>query len=114
MSHLSILPTVLRDTEVLAASLSDLGLEPRWGGMLRGFAGESEAVEVQVRIGADLYLGWRRQRNGELALVGDLQRLSQNHQLPPLLGRLTRRYAARLALRDVSNELPTATIQFSC
>ena len=114
MSHLSILPTVLRDTEVLAASLSDLGLEPLWGGRLRGFAGESQAVELQVRIGSDLSLGWRRQRNGELALVGDLQRLSQNLQLPPLLGRLTRRYAARLALKDVSNVMPTATVQLSC
>lgn len=113
MSHLTILPTVLRDTEVLAASLRDLGFEPRLGGQLCGFAGESEPVDLQVRLGADLSLGWRRQQNGELALVGDLQRLSRSQGLPPLLGRLTRRYAARLALRQAARELPTATIEFS-
>ena len=114
MSHLSILPTVLRDTQVLAASLEDLGFEPRWGGQLRGFAGESEAVDLQVSVGGALALGWRRQRNGELALVGDLQRLSRSHQVPPLLGRLTRRYAARLALREAARHLPSAAVQVSC
>ncbi|MCP9916054.1 DUF1257 domain-containing protein [Cyanobium sp. ATX 6F1] len=110
MSHLSILPTVLRDTDVLAASLADLGLEPRWGGKLPGFAGEAEPVELQVRLSSDLALGWRRQPSGELALVGDLQRLSRSHQVAPLLGRLTRSYAARAALRDAALLLPTGSV----
>ncbi|MCP9850089.1 DUF1257 domain-containing protein [Cyanobium sp. Morenito 9A2] len=113
MSHLSILPTVLRDTRLLAASLVELGFEPHWGGALSGFAGDTEAVELQVWIGSDLALGWRRQPNGELALVGDLQRLSRSHQVGPLLGRLTRSYAARSALRDAGRLLPTASVQLS-
>ena len=53
MSHLSILPTVLRDADRLATSLEAIGLEPQRGGQLDGFAGEHQAVELQVRLEAE-------------------------------------------------------------
>lgn len=89
---------MLRDADALAASLAALGLEPRWGGVLEGFAGEREAVLLQVACGSGQQLGWRRQPDGSLALVGDLQRLSRSHRLQALLARITRRYAATTAL----------------
>ncbi|MFY8149666.1 MAG: DUF1257 domain-containing protein [Prochlorococcaceae cyanobacterium] len=100
MSHLSILPTVLRDADCLAASLASMGQQPHWGGSLRGFAGESVPVELQVEVEAGLSLGWARQRDGSLALVGDLQRISRSRSLQTLLSELTRRYAGRLALQE--------------
>lgn len=103
MSHLSILPTVLRDAAGLTASLQALGLEPRAGGVLMGFAGEQQPVVVQVVLSDGLALGWARQGDGSLALVGDLQRLSQNRQLPVLLGRITRHYAAQMALQEAAS-----------
>ncbi len=99
MSHLSILPTVLRDADRLVASLATLGLQHRLGGEVRGFD-QVEAVEVQVNLAADLTIGWRRQSDGSLALVGDLQRLSRSQPLQRLLGRVTRAYAARKALDE--------------
>ncbi|MFU8884405.1 MAG: DUF1257 domain-containing protein [Cyanobacteriota bacterium] len=110
MSHLSILPTVLRDAEVLAASLEALGFPPRWGGALEGFAGETEPVLLQVRCSAGLSLGWCRQADGSLALVGDLQRLSRSSSLQGLLARITRRYAATLALADAKRHLGAAQV----
>ena len=112
MSHLSILPTVLRDAELLAASLDALGYSPSRGGHLQGFGGEREAVELRITLPEGLSIGWRRQRDGSLALVGDLQRLSRSHSLQSLLGRLTRHYAAQQALRDAARDLQGSTVFF--
>jgi hypothetical protein len=109
MSHLSILPTVLRDAELLVASLEGLGLHPGRGGELCGFQ-ESRPVEVQVSVGDGLALGWCRQPDGSLALVGDLQRLSRSQPLQRLLGRITSAYAARQALQQAAEHLPGAVV----
>lgn len=111
MSHLSILPTVLRDTATLAASLEALGLEPRRGGRLDGFAGEGQPVELQVTLADGLTLGWQRCRDGSLALVADLQRLSRSRDLEAFLSRLTRAYAAREALAAASLHLSAADVR---
>ena len=109
MSHLSILPTVLRDAERLAASLEGLGLQPLRGGELRGFQ-HSEPVELRVELEAGQALGWRRQEDGSLALVGDLQRLSRSRSMQRLLSRITMAYAARQALENAALELPQALV----
>jgi DNA-binding response OmpR family regulator len=44
MSHLSILPTLLRDVDLLADVLSDLGQQVHRGGAVEGFAGERVPV----------------------------------------------------------------------
>lgn len=111
MSHLSILPTVLRDAELLAASLRALGHHPRFGGHLQGFGGEREGVLLQISLPEGLSIGWRRQRDGSLALVGDLQRLSRSRTLQGLLGRITRHYAAQQALRDAGRAFPGAMVR---
>jgi hypothetical protein len=110
MSHLSILPTVLHDADALAASLEALGLQPLWGGHLEGFAGEMEPVVLQVRCAAGHHLGWQRQADGSLALVGDLQRLSRSQNVQQLLARITRRYAASRALADAQLHVPAAQV----
>ena len=110
MSHLSILPTVLRDAELLASSLEALGFEPSRGGVLAGFAGEQQAVELRVAVAPGLNLGWRRQPDGSLALVGDLQRLSRSTRVQHLLARITRRYAAALALREAEQAFRGAEV----
>jgi hypothetical protein len=110
MSHLSILPTVVRDQEQLVGALVDLGFEPVTGGVIQGFAGETIGVELQVSLTPEQHLGWQRQPDGSLALVGDLQRLSRSHGLQHLIGALTRRYALRLALRDAMEQVPMATL----
>lgn len=111
MSHLSILPTVLRDIDCLAASLASLGLHPQPGGVLEGFSGERRRLDLRVTLPDGLILGWRRCSDGSLGLVADLQRLSRSRDLEPLLSRLTRAYAAREALEAASRELPAAVVR---
>lgn len=110
MSHLSILPTVLRDADLLAASLEALGYQPSRGGVVEGFAGECQPVDLQVTVVGGLQLGWRRQADGSLALVGDLQRLSRTAKVHDLLGRITRGYAAALALQEAERHFRGAEV----
>ena len=100
LSHLSILPTVLRDVDCLCDSLRALGLSPERDGMIQGFAAESHPVLVAIQLEDGISMGWSRRPDGCLALVGDLQRLSRRRDLQPFLGQLTRTYAACAALRD--------------
>ena len=110
MSHLTILPTVLRDADHLVASLESLALTPIRGGSLSGFQ-ERCPVEVRVELANGQTLGWSRQQDGSLALVGDLQRLSRSLPLQRLLGRITRAYAARQALAEAAEHLPGAVVE---
>jgi hypothetical protein len=68
-------------------------------------------VALQVELADGQPLGWARQGDGSLALVGDLQRISRSTALQQLLGGITRAYAARMALQEASRALPTASIE---
>jgi hypothetical protein len=113
LSHLTILPTVLRDADRLEAVLIARGLTPLRGGSLPSFPPERQPVELHVRLADGLQFGWQRQGDGSLALVCDLQRLSRSQRLERLLGEITRAYAARKALEEAAAQLPTAQIELS-
>ncbi|MEB3303084.1 MAG: DUF1257 domain-containing protein [Cyanobacteriota bacterium] len=114
MSHLTILPTVLRDRELLISALEALQLAPQRGGFVMGFGGEQHPVDVQIHFESGQRLGWRQQRDGSLELVADLQRVAQGNALPELLGEITRTYAAHLALREASISFSGASIEGVC
>ncbi len=121
MSHLSILPTRLRDVDLLAEALTDLGQEVHRGGAVEGFAGERLPVLLRLDLApgpllatqgkpiarkipqsSSFSLGWARQLDGSLALVGDLGRIAAAGPLQELLSQLSRRYALLQALRDAA------------
>lgn len=124
MSHLSILPTLLRDVDLLAEALTDLGQVVHRGGAVEGFAGERVPVLVRLDLAggsllgsqsqtqakravrptngsliASFSLGWARQLDGTLALVGDLGRIAVASPLQELLSQISHRYALRQALQ---------------
>ena len=113
MSHLTILPTVLRDAELLASSLRSLGLTPLPRQKLQGFAGEIIEVDLALRVGPELLIGWRREADGRLNLIGDLQRISRHQSLQALLGQITRAYAAHRAVAEAARALPQADLHLS-
>lgn len=114
MSHLTILPTVLRDADLLVSALQALQLSPQREGTMHGFAGETQPVDVQIRLKDGVCLGWRQQADGSLALVGDLQRISRSTRLTRLIGTITHTYAAHLALRDAATHLSGARLDLVC
>jgi hypothetical protein len=111
MSHLSILPTVLRDADLLEGCLRSMGFSPERHAHLQEFGGERRPVLLKLQLDRTMALGWCRHEDGSLALVGDLQRLSRCRSLEPLLARLTREYAARDALREAQRHLSGALVR---
>lgn len=111
MSHLSILPTVLQDETLLARALADLNFEVQWGGELIGFADERQAVVLSVAAAGDQRLGWSRQKDGSLGLVGDLQRLGRSTAIQSLIAQITRRYAVHQALQAAGADLSAAQVE---
>jgi hypothetical protein len=130
MSHLSILPTLLHDVDLLAEALTDLGQEVQRGGAVEGFAGERVPVQLRLDVvvgpllgspsqtqarskrsarkttqalSPSFSLGWARQMDGSLALVGDLGRIAAASPLQELLSQLSHRYALRQALQAAAS-----------
>lgn len=114
MSHLTILPTVLQDPDLMVSALEALHLNPKRAGAVVGFAGEKQLVDIQIELENGHSLGWRQQPDGSLALVADLQRLARCNALPELLAEITRTYAAHLALREAASSFSEATIDVIC
>ena len=109
MSHLSILPTVLRDEQLLASSLESLGHKPHWDGVITTPIG-SESVRLHLELPSGQRLGWRYDaENNNLVLVADLERLSHDITVQQLLSKLTRAYAARDAL-EAAQSCPGALV----
>jgi hypothetical protein len=92
VSHLSILPTVLRDAALLQTCLRDLGHEPNLAGTLDGFSGEQQKVELWIQLDDGL---------------------TRSASLQTLLGSITRRYAAIEALHRASHDLSGCTVQLA-
>lgn len=109
VSHLSILPTVLADEQLLATSLESLGAQVTWGGTLR-MVGQAEACLLLARFDDGVQLGWRRAADGTLELVVDLQRAALGGAGQRHLAQVGRAYAAREALRQAA-ALPGAVLQ---
>ena len=78
MSHLSILPTVLRDEQLLASSLESLGHQPHWDGVITTPIG-AESVRLHLQLPSGQRLGWRHDAaHDSLVMVADLERLSHD------------------------------------
>jgi hypothetical protein len=114
MSHLTILPTVLRDLDLMVSALNALHLNPERNQAVIGFAGEEQPVDVHVQLENGQALGWRLQPDGSLALVADLQKLASCTAMPALLTEITSTYATHLALREAASSFSRVTVDVSC
>ncbi len=101
---------MLRDSALLEASLRQLGYAPMSSPMLEGFGGDLQPVLLQVELPGGERLGWQRQADGSLAVVGDLQRISRSRSLQDLLSRVTHAYAARAALQQAADLFDLGTV----
>lgn len=104
MSHLSILPTLVDDLELLASALraEDFAVEAE--GVLRSF-GTHHPVALAATHSAGFALGWIWNRNHEsFDVVVDLGKASSAMPLERILNRILRRYALQQALRDAEQQ----------
>ena len=100
MSHLTILPTVITDLELLEETLLAEHYLVQRPGLIKAFGQDIYPAELVATDSSGLQMGWRWDADGSLALMLDLgqTRNSVGHKthLKTILGA----YALRSALRS--------------
>ena len=100
MSHLSILPTLVNDLELLATALRAEGFSVELEGQLCSFETRL-SVALSAKHPTGLSLGWTwNQHHDALDVVIDLGKPSRSVSVKRSLSRVLRRYALQKALRD--------------
>ena len=113
MSHLSILPTVFTRLDWLEQSLLDEGFTVGRDALLPVFGKDSQVVDLLARVDQSHPLAWvRREEDGAIEMLGDLQRISLHTGLSGRLQRVSRRYALLEAMDQIQG-LDPAVAQVS-
>ncbi|MBL6797444.1 MAG: DUF1257 domain-containing protein [Synechococcus sp. BS307-5m-G39] len=104
MSHLSILPTLVKDLDLLASALRAEGFVVEVEGQLSSF-GTQHNVALAATHSMGFDLGWTWNCNHDsLDVVVDLGRPAHSFSVERVLSRVLRRYALQQALRDADHQ----------
>ena len=102
MSHLSILPTLVTDLELLELSLQAEGFRVKRDGLVSSFD-RHQSVDLAAQRASGEQLGWRRtDEQHQFELVADLSAPEGSGRTESALRRVLRRYALNTALREAS------------
>ncbi len=100
MSHLSILPTVLTDLDLLEETLLAQHYVVQRPGFIQAFGQEVFPSELVATNGDGIQFGWRRDLGGSLELLVDLGQTKHALGHQKRLQDILRGYALRSALRS--------------
>ena len=100
MSHLSILPTLVIDLDLLEIALRSEGFMVSRGGVVSSFD-HHQTVDLAAVHPSGLQLGWRRtDHQPHFELVADLAAPAGSGLTEPALRRVLRRYAMNQAIQQ--------------
>jgi hypothetical protein len=112
MSHFSTLRTKITDTEILKASLRDLGLEVQTNTNVRGYNGQQVRADLVAVLEGDYDLGWSRNADGSFDLIADLWGVAKKHNQTELINSINQKYAVNKTLKDAQRAgLQNANVQ---
>ena len=100
MSHLTILPTVITDLELLEETLLAEHYLVQRPGLIKAFGQDVFPAELVATDSSGLQMGWRRDADGSLALMLDLGQTRNSAGHKTHLKTILRAYALRSALRS--------------
>ena len=100
MSHLTILPTVITDLELLEETLLAEHYLVQRPGLIKAFGQEMYPAELVATDSSGLQMGWRWDADGSLALMLDLGQTRNSAGHKTHLKTILRAYALRSALRS--------------
>jgi|TARA_B100001093_G_C26859615_1_gene1029252 hypothetical protein len=100
MSHLSILPTVITDLELLEETLLSEQYQVQRPGLIKAFGQDIHPAELVATDLSGLQMGWRRNGDGSLSLMVDLGQTKDSAGYQVRLQKILRNYALRSALRS--------------
>lgn len=99
MSHLTILPTVITDLELLEETLLAEHYFVQRPGLIKAFGQDIYPAELVATDSSGLQMGWRWDADGSLALMLDLGQTKNSAGHKTHLKTILRAYALRSALR---------------
>ena len=100
MSHLTILPTVITDLELLEETLLAENYLVQRPGLIKAFGQDIYPAELVATDSSGLQMGWRWDADGSLALMLDLGQTRNSVGHKTHLKTILRAYALRSALRS--------------
>ena len=100
MSHLTILPTVITDLDLLEETLLAEHYLVQRPGLIKAFGQDIYAAELVATDRSGLQMGWRWDADGSLALMLDLGQTKDAAGHQTRLKTILRGYALRSALRS--------------
>ncbi|NCG16060.1 MAG: DUF1257 domain-containing protein [Synechococcales cyanobacterium H12SWP_bin.12] len=100
MSHLTILPTVITDLELLEETLLAEHYLVQRPGLIKAFGQDIYPAELVATDSSGLQMGWRWDADGSLALMLDLGQTRNSSGHKTHLKTILRAYALRSALRS--------------
>jgi hypothetical protein len=100
MSHLTILPTVITDLELLEETLFAEHYLVQRPGLIKAFGQDVFPAELVATDSSGLQMGWRWDADGSLALMLDLGQTRNSAGHKTHLKTILRAYALRSALRS--------------
>ena len=100
MSHLTILPTVITDLELLEETLLAEHYLVQRPGLIKAFGQDVFPAELVATDSSGLQMGWRWDADGSLALMLDLGQTRNSAGHKTHLKTILRAYTLRSALRS--------------
>ena len=100
MCHLTILPTVITDLELLEETLLAEHYLVQRPGLIKAFGQDVFPAELVATDSSGLQMGWRWDADGSLALMLDLGQTRNSAGHKTHLKTILRAYALRSALRS--------------
>ncbi|BBD54777.1 MULTISPECIES: DUF1257 domain-containing protein [Planktothrix] len=101
MSHFSTLRTKIADSEILKASLSDIGISTKTNADVRGYNGQRVRADLVAVLEGEYDLGWSRNSDGTFDLIADLWGVAKKHNQTELINSINQKYAVNKTLADV-------------
>ncbi len=98
MSHLTVIPTLLNDLQVLERALISQGFTVRRPDHIVDFDGKPNFVDISAEANDGKLLAWVRGTDGNLELVIDLFKFSSKKSSNNSLDKILKSYAAIKAL----------------
>jgi hypothetical protein len=100
MSHLTILPTVITDLELLEETLLAEHYLVQRPGLIKAFGEDIFTADLVATDRSGLQMGWRLDSDGSLSLMLDLGQTKDSAGHQTRLKTILRAYALRSALRS--------------
>ena len=105
MSHLTILPTVITDLELLEEILLGEHYLVQRPGLIKAFGQDIYGADLVATDRSGLQMGWRWDTDGSLALMMDLGQTKDSAGHQSRLKTILRAYALRSALRSADGAM---------